>query len=97
VRVAISTAAPDEDTHMADMPETGQNNTADEARSDHGSPPRMPGWVKWPAIIVGVLILLFVVLRFFGIEHGPGRHGPGNDSPPASVAPGGHVPGGGHG
>jgi hypothetical protein len=59
------------------------------------SPPRMPRWVKWPLIVLGVLIALFLVLRFFGVEHGPGRHSPGGD-PPASVAPGGHQPGGGH-
>jgi hypothetical protein len=61
------------------------------------SPPRMPRWVKWPLVILGVLIALFLVLRFFGLEHGPGRHTPGDGTPPATVAPGGHQPGGGHG
>jgi len=37
----------------------------------------MPRWVKWPAIAVGVLVLVLVVLRLFGIEHGPGLHTPG--------------------
>jgi hypothetical protein len=42
-----------------------------------GSPPGMPRWIKWSAIIVGVLILLFAVLQLAGIgpEHGPGLHG----------------------
>jgi hypothetical protein len=41
------------------------------------SAPRMPRWVKWPAIVIAVLILLFVVLQLLGIggKHGPGRHG----------------------
>ena len=41
-----------------------------------GSPPGMPRWVKMAAITVGILILLFVILRLTGIggEHGPGRH-----------------------
>lgn len=55
----------------------------------------MPGWVKWPGIILGVLIAVFLVLRFFGIEHGPGLHRPGGNTP--ATAPGGHAPGGGHG
>lgn len=67
------------------------------AGDDTGSPPRMPGWVKWPGIILGILILLFLVLRFFGVEHGPGGHMPGRDGPPATVTPSGHAPGGGHG
>jgi hypothetical protein len=64
-----------------------------------GSPPRMPRWVKWPAIILGLLIALFLVLRLLGVDgpgqHGPGRHMPGGGNPPASVP--GHAPGGGHG
>lgn len=72
--------------------------TADVAAGpDSGSPPRMPRWVKWPAIFLGVLVVLFLVLRFLGVEHGSGRHRPGGDRPPASVTPGGHAPGGGHG
>jgi hypothetical protein len=82
---------------MADLPESADGDTASEARVDRESPPRMPGWVKWPAIILGVLILLFVALRFFGVEHGPGLHGPGRGSLPASVAPGDHSRGGDHG
>jgi len=54
------------------------------------SPPRIPRWVKWPAIILGVLIVLFLVLRLFGVEHGTGQHGPqrhmpGGGNPPASA------------
>jgi hypothetical protein len=47
----------------------------------------MPRWVKIAAIIVGILVLLFVVLRLTGVggEHGPGRHTGGADTPPASV------------
>ena len=33
-----------------------------------------PGWVKVLGIIVLVLLVVFLVSRFFGIEHGPGLH-----------------------
>lgn len=38
--------------------------------------PGMPRWVKISAVVAGVLILLFLVLRLSGMggEHGPGRH-----------------------
>jgi hypothetical protein len=79
---------------MADPPRTTETGTSTEA---HGArPPRMPGWVKWPAIVLGILILLFLTLRLFGIQHGPGQHVPDGDRP-ATVVPGGHAPGGGHG
>lgn len=54
---------------------------------DRGSPPRMPRWVKWSGIVIGVLILLFVSLQIAGVggEHGPGRHGLGGAQPPAAV------------
>ncbi|RVX42708.1 hypothetical protein EDD27_5356 [Nonomuraea polychroma] len=45
---------------------------------DRGSPPRMPRWVKAAVLIVGILLLLFAVMRITGLggEHGPGRHMP---------------------
>jgi hypothetical protein len=66
---------------------------------DRESPPRVPRWVKWSGIIVGILLLVFLVLRFTGIggEHGPGRHLPGGDPPPASVTGVHTPPAGGHG
>jgi hypothetical protein len=78
---------------MADPPR--YTTTDDDVEPDRGSPPPMPRWVKWPGIIIGVLVLLFFVLRFFGLEHGPGQHAPGGDAP-AGVTPGGHTPGSGH-
>ena len=33
-----------------------------------------PGWVKVLGIVVLVLLVLLVVSRLFGIEHGPGLH-----------------------
>lgn len=53
------------------------------------APPRVPGWVKWPGIIIGILVLVFVGLRLLGIQHGPGMHRP---SDPAGT----HAPGGTH-
>jgi len=45
-------------------------------KSDPGSPPSTPRWVKVFGIIALVVILLFVILMFTGIggSHGPGRH-----------------------
>jgi hypothetical protein len=67
------------------------------AGRDGSSPPRMPRWVLWPAVVIGVLVLTFLVLRLFGVQHGPGRHMPGGGNPSATVAPGGHAPTGNHG
>jgi hypothetical protein len=68
-----------------------------DAVPDRGSPPRMPRWVKWSAIVVGALILLMVVvMSLSGTQHGPGRH-LGSDTVPASVAPGAYAPAGGRG
>ena len=55
--------------------------------SDRGSPPRMPRWVKFTAIIAGVLVAIFVVLRLTGVggQHGPDRHTLGNTSLRAGV------------
>ncbi|MFG1697168.1 hypothetical protein [Nonomuraea sp. NPDC049309] len=46
--------------------------------ADRGSPPGVPRWVKAAAIVVGILILAFAVMRLTGLggEHGPGRHMP---------------------
>lgn len=71
----------------------------DSAVAERESPPRIPRWVRWPGIIIGILVLLFVVLQLTGIggEHGPGRHAPGGDTPPASVTGVHTPPAGGHG
>lgn len=57
----------------------------------------MPGWVKWPGIVIAVLIAVLLLLRFLGFDHGPGRHLPGRDQPPAGETPGTHASAGGHG
>lgn len=38
-------------------------------------PPKMPGWVKITGIIVLVVVLIFVILKVAGLEHGPNLHG----------------------
>lgn len=55
--------------------------------ADHGTPPRMPRWVKVAAIVVGLLVLLFVVLQLTGIGgvHGPERHMSGAPTPHAGT------------
>ncbi len=49
---------------------------APRTETDQGTPPRMPRWVKVASIVVGVLVLVFVILKLTGIggEHGPARH-----------------------
>lgn len=42
----------------------------------------MPAWVKAILAVVAVLVLVVVVARLSGVEHGPGRHaGPAASSP----------------
>ena len=67
---------------------TDRDHDADTGDSDRGTPPRMPGWVKVAVIVVGVLVVVFVVLRLTGAggQHGPGRHTLGGDVFPAGVA-----------
>lgn len=65
------------------------SHSASPGEADRESPPGMPRWVKIAAIIVGILVLLFVVLKLTGIggEHGPGRHlSAGNASVVSSAA-----------
>lgn len=54
---------------------------------DNATPPRMPRWVKVPAIVLGILVLIFVIVQLTGVggDHGPGRHQPGGGSSPAGV------------
>lgn len=52
------------------------------------TPPRMPRWVKWPAIVLGVLVLVLVVSHLLGIKHGPGMHTP--NTPTGTHATGGN-------
>jgi hypothetical protein len=53
----------------------------------------MPGWVRWPGLVIGVLVVVFVVLRLLGVQHGPGMHGPMPNMPSNGPT---HAPGGGH-
>ena len=49
----------------------------------------MPRWVKWPGIVIAALIIVLVVLRLLGVQHGPGRHMP-------NMSPGSHTSAGTH-
>lgn len=51
---------------------------------DHGPDPGAPRWVKAFGIVALVLVLLFVVVMFFGGSHGPGRHSGGGGYTPLS-------------
>jgi hypothetical protein len=73
--------------HRPPYPDAGDNTGG---RPGRGSTRRLPRWVKVLGISIGILVLLFVVLRLAGVggQHGPGRHtssgGPG-DVPLSSV------------
>ena len=43
-------------------------------RADPPAYPGAPRWVKVLGMGVAALVLLFVVLKLLGFEHGPGRH-----------------------
>jgi hypothetical protein len=45
----------------------------------------MPRWVKWPAIVLGFLIIVLVGSKLLGIQHGPGMHSPGQTHSPGSM------------
>jgi hypothetical protein len=66
--------------------------------SDRESPPRVPRWVLWSGLIVGILVVLFLVVGLTGLggEHGPGRHLPGGGTPPTGVSGVHSPPAGGH-
>ncbi|HZB34323.1 MAG TPA: hypothetical protein VE465_29435 [Streptosporangiaceae bacterium] len=75
-----------------------------DVRPDAASPPRMPRWVKWPAIVIGVSLVVFLVLQLTGVagNHGPKRHGA--DTRPTGIPEsglqqprGGHTPAVNHG
>ncbi len=53
--------------------------------TDHGSPPRMPRWVKLSVITVVVLVVLAAAIALFGGDHGPDRHVGAGDARSATV------------
>ena len=69
---------------MADLPPTPSDaRTAGAASAERGSHPGMPRWVKAAIAVVLVLVVVLVIGKLAGVEHGPGMHG-GNGKTPAS-------------
>lgn len=62
-----------EPERVSDLP-TKENS--DQRRADSGAVRNRstPGWVKVLGVFVLVLLILFVVSRLFGIQHGPDLH-----------------------
>lgn len=52
-----------------------------DVRPTEDQPPSTPRWVKAFGIIGIVLVLLFVIMRLAGGNHGPGRHMPTGGAP----------------
>ena len=73
-------------------PDTGDNAGEEPDRGSTASYPGTPRWVKVFGIIALVLLVLVVVIMAKGVggDHGPGRHMPAGDAgdhtPPSVVA-----------
>ena len=53
--------------------------------ADSDAPPKMPSWVKYLLLGLGVAVLIVVLtMLVVGGEHGPARHG-GSHSAPAGM------------
>ena len=60
---------------------------------DNTKPPPRPRWVKIAGLVVVVLVVILVVGKIAGVEHGPGMHGGGDStSTVQTVESGGHTP-----
>ncbi len=68
--------------------------TTPRAGADQDGPAQMPRWVKVAALIIGLLVVLFVVVKLTGIggEHGPGRHMSGTTAPSVGTPTLAHAP-----
>jgi hypothetical protein len=53
-------------------------------RPETGDTAGTPRWVKVAGVITLLVVLLFVIVKVTGGEHGPGRHSPSDN-------PGGHT------
>ena len=71
---------------MADSPPPATPTVAD-------TPPGVPRWVKVSGAVMLLIVVVLVVSKLAGVEHGPGRHS-GSSDPPAQTTPAGT--GGGH-
>lgn len=57
------------------------------AQPNPPSPPGAPPWVKVTGIVVLVAVVVLIVFKLAGIEHGPGRHGASGDAANQTPAP----------
>ena len=50
----------------------------------HAAHPGAPRWVKIAAVVVALVVVVLVISKLAGVEHGPGRHG-GDTTAPAGA------------
>ena len=82
---------------MPDLPIDDGSGGATATRTGP-EPHRRPRWVRATAMVVGAVVVVFVLLKLFGVDvgdHGPGMHGGGGGSAITVAGHGG--PGGDHG
>ena len=56
----------------------------------------MPRWVKGSIALVLVLVVVLVIGKLAGVEHGPGMHDGSGQTPPSQVGEDGTAPSDGH-
>ncbi len=59
------------------------------------SHPGMPRWVKAAIAVVLVLVVVLMIGKLAGVEHGPGMHGGGEQTPASQNGENGATPSGG--
>ena len=82
---------------MADLPPTPSDASAGAAPAGAASAgrdahPGMPRWVKAAIAVVLVLVVVLVIGKLVGVDHGPGMHGGKGQTPASRVSEDGAAP-----
>jgi len=78
---------------MAAMPPASPDASPRGSVSEDGDAhPGMPRWVKAAVAVVLVLVVVLVIGRLTGVEHGPGLHGGDGQTPASQVSEDGATP-----
>ena len=76
---------------MAELPPTPSDAAAGSVSSGataagRDSHPGMPRWIKAAIAVVLVLVVVLVIGKLVGADHGPGMHGGNGQTPPSQVS-----------
>ena len=78
---------------MAAMPPASPDASPRGSVSEDGDAhPGMPRWVEAAIAVVLVLVVVLVIGRLTGVEHGPGLHGGDGQTPASQVSEDGATP-----